>query len=110
AVAEQLPFWALVMNLRRSKSFIVAVVPFDQIAIDFGGGREASQFTSASDALQWTSEDLRESQSGQPRSKVTCVALASLGQRQVSKTSVLAATAPGGLGVSRVVQPGKHCS
>ena len=98
------------MNLRRSKSFIVAVVPFDQIAIDFGGGREASQFTSASGALQWTSEDLRESQSGQPRSKVTCVALASLGQRQFSKTSVLAAKAPCGLAVSRQVKHGKNFS
>src|SRR5437763_17126621 len=98
------------MNLRRSKSFIVAVVPFDQIAIDFGGGREASQFTSASGALQWTSEDLRESQSGQPRSKVTCVEIASFGQRQVSKTGVLAAKGPCGLAVSRQVKHGKNFS
>src|SRR5205823_14926360 len=98
------------MNLRGSKSFIIAVVPFDQITIDFGGSREAGQFTSASGALQWTSEDLRESQSGQPRSKVPCVALALFGQRQVSKTCVLAAKAPGGLAVSRQVKHGKNFS
>ena len=41
AVAEQLPLWTHGMNFRRPEAFILAVVPFDQIAIDFGYSAEA---------------------------------------------------------------------
>src|SRR5947199_940853 len=96
------------MNLRGSKSFIIAVVPFDQIAIDFGGGREASQFTSASGALQWTSENLREGQSRQTFPKPPCVPFASLSQWQISQTRMLAGQAPSSLAMAREVKLRKN--
>ena len=67
------------MNLHRSETFVIAVVPFDQVAIDFGCGPEAGQFAGASGALQGTREDLHERQSGQPFAKPAGIAFATLG-------------------------------
>src|SRR4029077_1824561 len=39
-VAEQLPVRSDRMNLRGSNAFVIAVVPLDQIGIDFGCGAE----------------------------------------------------------------------
>src|SRR5258708_32105187 len=64
AVAKQLPVGMLRTNHQRSETFELAVVPLDQIGIDFGCGPEAGQFAGASGALQGTREDLCESQSG----------------------------------------------
>jgi hypothetical protein len=41
AVAEELPFRTLCMDLHASSAFIVAVVPFEQIWIDFSDSTEA---------------------------------------------------------------------
>src|SRR5439155_26984216 len=40
-VAKQLPVWSLRVNLDGSKTFIIAVVSFDQIGIDLGCRAEA---------------------------------------------------------------------
>jgi hypothetical protein len=52
AIAEQLPVGTLLMDLDRSMTFVIPVVPFDQIAIDFGCGSEACQFAGTRSTLQ----------------------------------------------------------
>src|SRR6266700_3825310 len=91
------------MNLHRSETFVFAVVPFDQIWIDFGCAAEAGQFAGASGALQRTRQDLREVQSGEPFAKPAGIAFATLGQRQIGKPRMLTGKAPGGLAVARQI-------
>src|SRR5580704_2489939 len=65
-VAEQLPVRPLGPDLRRPETLIFAVVPLDEIAIDFGDGSESSQGTGLAGALQRTGEHLVECQARQP--------------------------------------------
>src|SRR5437879_3016867 len=92
------------MNLHRSETFVLAVVPFDQITINFGSGPEAGQFTGTSCALQWACEDLREGQSGQAFAKPAGIAFATLGQGHIGKPRMLAAEAPGSFAVPRQIK------
>src|SRR5438093_13678416 len=96
------------MNLRRSETFIFAIVPFDQVAIDFGCVSEASHFAGASGALQGTREDLREHSFSQPSPKPAGVAFATLGQRQIGQFRMLAREAPGGLAMPRQIKRRKN--
>src|SRR5437867_3671541 len=48
AVVEQMPFRALRVNFRRAEAFVPAVVPFDQVAVNFGARAEAGKFARAS--------------------------------------------------------------
>jgi hypothetical protein len=91
------------MNLDRSETFVFSVVPFDQVAIDFGYGPEAGQFARASSALQGTREDLREGQSRQPFPKPAGVAFATLSQWQIGNSRMLPCQAPGGFAVPRPI-------
>src|SRR5262245_20367107 len=108
AVAEQLPVGALCPNLGRPPSLILAVVPFQQIGIDFGDAPKAGQFTCPAGALQGAGEDLDERQSLQTLLKPGGVALAALGQRQIGQSCVLAREAPRGLTVPGQVNDGKR--
>src|SRR5438093_5541398 len=99
AIQEQLPVGTFLMDLDRSETFVIPVVPLDQIAIDFGCGSEAGQFAGASSALQGTRKDLREDQSGQALLKPAGVPFATLSQRQVGKSRMLPRETPGGLAV-----------
>src|ERR1700751_5791356 len=109
AVTEQIPVGSFCTNLYGADTFVITVIPFDQIAIDFGYRAKACQFAGSHGALQWTRPHLRENQSGQPFSKTRGVALATLGQRQVGNPRVLARYAPGGLAVARQIN-GKNCA
>src|SRR5262245_23551212 len=80
-VAEQLPTGTLRKDIGRTTAFILAVVPFVQITIDFRDGSEASQLAGPARALQRTGEDLGESQSFQTLSKPPGVALPAFGER-----------------------------
>ncbi len=52
AVTKQLPVGSFRMNFYGSETFVITVVPFDQIAIDFGYGAKARQCASSGSALQ----------------------------------------------------------
>src|SRR5262245_7547393 len=108
AVAEQLPVGALCPNIGRPPSLILAVVPFQQIGIDFGDGPKAGQFTCPAGALQGTGKDLGERQSLQALLKPGGVALAALGQRQIGQACMLAREAPRGLTVPGQVNDGNR--
>src|SRR5262245_6116899 len=86
AVAEQLPVVALGPNFGRPASLILAVVPFQQIAIDFGDAPKAGQSTCPAGALQRAGEDIGERQSFQALLKPGGVALAALGERQIGQS------------------------
>src|SRR6516165_10630316 len=103
AVTEELPVRALHMDLSRAAALILAVVPLDQVGIDFGRGPKACQFAGPHRALQWAGEDPGNSQSAQPLTEGAGIAFAALGQRQVGPAGVLPREAPGGLPVPRQV-------
>ena len=91
------------MNLCGAQTFIVTVVPLDQVAIDFGYRTKPRQFTGSSRALQRTRQHFRENRSGQPFSKTRGVALAAFRQRQIGKSCMLTRDTPGSLPVARQI-------
>jgi hypothetical protein len=64
-VAEQLPVRALCTDLCRASAFVFAVIPLDEIVIDFGHGPESSQCARPAGALQRARKDLGETQARQ---------------------------------------------
>ena len=80
-------------------ALVFAVVPFDQIAIDFRRRAEAGQLAGARRALQRTGEHLGKRHSAQPLAKRAGVPFAALGQRQIGQPGVLAREAPRGFAV-----------
>jgi hypothetical protein len=61
-ITEQLPIGADCVYFFRPKTFILAVVPFGQIAVHLSHAAEAGQFAGPGGSLQGTRQDLRESQ------------------------------------------------
>ena len=47
AVTEQFPVWSLGMDLSRAAALIVAVIPFDQVGVDFSRSPKAGQLAGA---------------------------------------------------------------
>src|SRR5213079_122975 len=107
-VAKQLPVGSLRVNLDGSKTFIIAVVPFDQIGIDLGCRAEARWFTRSNGALQRTGEHFGENQSSQALPQPLGVEFAATGQRQIGKPRMLARDAPGGFAMARQIDYGKN--
>src|SRR5713226_3673150 len=69
AVAEQLPVRTLGANVSAGAAFIRAVVPFEEIRLDFGHGAEASQLAGSNRPLQGAREHRGERQSLEPLSE-----------------------------------------
>jgi hypothetical protein len=103
AIAEQLPVGTLLVDLDRSATFVIPVVPFDQIGVQFSYGSEAGQFARASSPLQGTRKDLRKGESYQPFAKTAGVLFATLRQRQIGKSRMLPGAAPGSFAVPRQI-------
>ena len=53
------------MDLRRAKSLVFAVVPFDQVVIDLGLGAKASQLACAASSQRWARKYTGEAQSSE---------------------------------------------
>src|ERR1700750_120346 len=60
AVTEQMPVRAFLANFLGTLAFVLAVVPFHEVAVDLGHSPEAGQFARASRTLQRTGEHLSE--------------------------------------------------
>jgi hypothetical protein len=95
------------VDLCRSAALILAVVPFDQVGVDFGHGAKAGQFAGPNRALQRAGKDLDKGQSPQPLTESAGVALAAFGQRQIGAAGVLAGETPGSLAMPRQVNDRK---
>src|SRR5262249_24651470 len=78
----------------------IAVIPFDQIPVDFRHSSKTSQLTRPLGALQWASQHLGESQSTQSFLQPARIAFATLCERQIRKSSVFARDSPRGFPVS----------
>src|SRR5690349_20664001 len=98
------------MNLRGSNTFIIAIVPFDQIGIDFRYRAEACEFTGSNGALQWTREDLGKNGSGQSLPESEGIAFTALCKRQIGSSRMLTRNGPCSLPVSRQIDYGKNFS
>src|SRR5215470_19096111 len=107
-VAKYLPTGTFRKDLGRATAFILAVVPFVQVTIDFRHGSEASQLAGPARALQGTGEHLGESQSFQSLSEASGVALPALRERQVGGPCVLTRKTPGGFPVPSHVNDRKR--
>src|SRR5262245_58904160 len=90
AIAEQLPVGALRLNLRRPPTLVLSVVPLHKIAVHFGHRSETRQFAGAPRTLQRPGKHLCTSQFLQPFPQPPCSALATLGQRKVRQSRMLA--------------------
>src|SRR5208283_1419843 len=108
AIAEQFPPGALGEDLSSAQTLVLTIVPFEQVAIDFGLGAKASQLACAARSLQWTGEYVGEGPSSELVTEAAGVALSALSQWQIGKPSMLAREAPRSLAVPRDVKRGEH--
>src|SRR5215510_3173692 len=108
SITKQLPLGALLVDISGEAALILAVVPFEQVPVDFSHSSKASQLAGSGSALQRAGKHLGESHSAQPFLKPARIALATLCQRQVRKSRVLARERPRGFSVSGQVNDWKH--
>src|SRR5207237_3805176 len=106
-VAEQVPVRALSVDLGRAETLILAVVPLQQIAINFGYCPEAGQLTGPCRAQQGARKHLREIRSDQSFPERAGVLLVVLRQRQIGKPRMLTGEAPRRFAVSGPVSAGE---
>src|SRR5215467_7392736 len=108
SITKQLPLGALLVDISGEAALILAVVPFEQVPVDFSHSSKASQLAGSGSALQRAGKHLGESHSAQPFLKPARIALATLCQRQVRKSRVLARERPRGFPMSGQVNDRKH--
>src|SRR4029078_13262120 len=83
AVAEKFPIGPLRTKLSPTASFVLSIVPFDQVFINVSDWFEAGQFTGPGRTLQRTGQHLGKCQSLESFTKSSCGALATLGSRKL---------------------------
>src|SRR5439155_25823917 len=108
AVAEQLPVGALGANVGARATLVRAVVPFQEVGLDFRRRAEASQLARSDRPLQGAREHRGERQSLEPLSEPDGLGFALRGQRQVGRSRVLTRDGPGRLTVPRQVYDRKR--
>jgi hypothetical protein len=81
AIPEQLPVWALRVDLGRAPAFVLTVVPFDQVRIGLGYRSESGQFAGSECALEGARKNLGQRQALQTISKPQGITLTIGGQR-----------------------------
>ena len=93
------------MDFRRAKTFfIIAIIPFDQIAVHLGGFSKPGQFASSAGALQGTGENfLGKTNPARCSPKRRALRFAAFRQRQIGETGVLARKTPSRFAVARLV-------
>jgi hypothetical protein len=81
AITKQLPIRALLMDISRQATFILAIVPFEQVPVDFSHSSEAGQLAGPGGTPQRAGKHPGESQSPQPFRKPARIALATFRER-----------------------------
>jgi hypothetical protein len=104
AVGKNVPAGSRRANAATGKSFVVAVVPFLKIGVDFRCLRQSSQFAGAPSALPWTDEYPGEGDWLKPRPQRARFLLAARGQRQVGEAGMLPCERPRGLAVTDEIE------
>jgi len=100
SIAEHFPIRAPGVNVRRPEALILAVVPLDEVAIDFGARGEARELAGPAGALQRAGEDAGEIESFEPLAETPGVTFAAPGQRQIGEAGVLSTEGPCRLAVA----------
>src|SRR6266576_2081153 len=108
AITKQLPFGALLVDISGEAALILAIVPFEQVPVDFTQSSKASQLAGPRGTLQRAGKHLGESHFAQPFLEPARIALATFCQRQVGKSRVLARERPRSFPVSCQVNDRKH--
>src|ERR1700759_240797 len=90
SVPKQLPVGTLVVNLLCTTSFILTVIPFQQITVGLRFATEAGQLAGPHRPLQRTREYLCESATVQASAQTLRVKFATFSERQIGEASVLA--------------------
>ena len=106
-ISEQFPVRALSQDVNRAAALILAVVPFDQVGINFGDASKARQFAGPPGTLQWAGEHLGEGESPKSFSESSGDLLAVFGQWQIGTPGMLSRKAPGRFTVTGNVDNGK---
>ena len=96
------------MDLLSAEPFVFPVIPFEQVAIDFGLDAEAGQLACAARSLQWAGKYVDKGPSSELGAEAPGVALSLLSQWQIGKPSMLAREAPRSLAVPRDVKRREH--
>jgi hypothetical protein len=99
-VAEYLPIGALGANVCSCEAFVIAVVPFDQVAINVSLRAESRQFARARGALEGAGPDACEFHALEALAQAAGVTFSASGQWQVGSPGVLSTDRPGGLTMS----------
>src|SRR5262249_32440569 len=81
SITKQLPLEALLVDISGEAALILAVVPFEQVPVDFGHSSKARQLAGSGSTLQRAGKHLGESHSAQPFLKPARIALATFCQR-----------------------------
>src|SRR5262249_41664659 len=95
------------VNVSGKATLILAIVPFEQVPVDFRHSTKASQLAGPGGTLQGAGKHLGESHSTQPFRKPTGIALATFCERQIGQSRVLARERPRGFPVSGQVNDRK---
>ena len=99
-IIEQIPGRAFGSNLRRPSTFVVAVIPLDQICIDRGDSAEAGEFARSPCALKRTGEYVAKAHGAKTSAQRSGVILTARCQGDVRAAGVLMRDRPGSLAVA----------
>ena len=80
---KQLPIGTFFVDVSSKATLILAIVPFEQVPVDFSYSSEAGQLAGPGGTLQRAGKHLGESHSAQPFLKPARIALATFCERQV---------------------------
>src|ERR1700760_3048950 len=100
AIPEQEPAGTVRENLAALATFVVAVIPFEEIGIEFGDAAESGELTGAPRALKRARDDPAKRYAFEALLKPLRLAFAFLRQRDVGAAGVLAACAPFGFAMA----------
>jgi hypothetical protein len=107
AVPKQVPIRALGADFDTSEAFILAIIPFDEIGIDFSNGPKPGQLACPARASQRTREHLHENQSLEASAEPPGGLLALDREWEVGESSVLASQGPSSFAVPSQINHGE---
>jgi len=95
AVAEQLPVRTFSKNVWCKATFVLTVVPLDEVTVDFSYGLESGELASPHGSPQRTGEYFRERQPSQSLAQPSRIILPALGEWEIREAGVLTRYGPG---------------
>jgi hypothetical protein len=88
-ITEDIPVGSDLANVHRAASFVITVVPFGEVRLDFSILTQSNQFTRSLCPPTRTAEDMNKFCAAQPRSKLSRLFFTMFGQRDICATGML---------------------